>query len=159
MKLFYGLGLALALFFLFPSSALAVDHYIASVATTALTIQQPSTGARRITFGDSQNAGASVYCASAATATLKWAGTAATATTVAEKKVIGTANASGVTIWSGSDVGTGTTGPVYNVPAGGTLNVGLSWFVLQGNGTAINITIATSGTCTITFAYSADAPR
>lgn len=157
MKYSYGLVLTLALFF--PSSALAVDHYIASVATTALTIQQPATGARRITFGDPQNAGASVYCASAATATLKWAGTAATATTVAEKKVIGTANASGVTIWSGSDVGAGTGGPVYNVPAGDTVNFGLSWFVLQGNGTAINITIATSSTCTITFTYSADAPR
>lgn len=150
-----GLFCLLGLVLLSAAPAFALDHYIASVDTTKLTIQQPATGARRITFGDSVTAGASVYCASAATATLSWSGTAASSTTVAEKRVIGTGQASNATLWSASDVGAGTTGPIYNVPAGGTVNIGLEWFVLRGNGTTINLTIATSGTCTITIAYSA----
>ncbi len=156
MKHLYGLAIMLALF---SPLALAVDHYQATVATTALTIQQPAAAAtaRRITFGDAANnvAGASVYCASASTATLSWSGTAASATTVAEVKIIGTANASGATIWSGSNVGAGTTGQTVNIAAGETINYSLGWFLLQGNGTTKNLTISTSNTCTITFNYSA----
>ena len=131
------------------------DHYIASASTTALTLQQPATGARQITFGDADNAGASVYCASASTATVKWNGTAATATAGSEVKLPGTFQPSGMTVWTGSNVGTGTTGPVYNVPAGATLNISFTWFRFGTQGTATNLTIATSNSCTITFAYSA----
>lgn len=133
-----------------------VDHYIASAATTALTVQQPvADDARLITFGDSNVAGASVYCASASTATIKWNGTAATATAGTEVKLPGTQRPSGMTIWTGSNVGTGTTGPVYNVAAGSTFPIDLTWFVLGTQGTATNLTIATSNSCTITFAYTA----
>ena len=131
------------------------DHYIVSVSTTALTLQQPATNARLISFGSPTVAGASVYCVAAQTASLFWNGAAATATAGTEKMLPGTQQPSGMTVWTASNVGTGTTGPVYNVPAGGTFNLDLTWFLFGTQGTGANITIKTSGTCTITFAYSA----
>lgn len=133
-----------------------VDHYIASASTTALTVQQPvAADARIITFGDANVAGASVYCVSASTATISWNGTAATATAGTEAKLPGTQRPSGMTVWTASNVGSGTTGPVYNVPAGATFSIDLSWFTFGTQGTTANLTIATSNSCTITFAYSA----
>ena len=131
------------------------DHYIASAATTKLTIQQPATNARQITFGDATNIGVSVYCATASTATVSWNGAAATATAGTEIKLPGTFQPSGVTVWTASNVGGGTSGPVYNVAAGGTFPISLTWFRFGTQGTSTNITIATSNSCTITFAYSA----
>lgn len=131
------------------------DHYIASASTTALTLQQPAANARQITIGDSNNAGASVYCASASTATVSWNGSAATATAGTEVKLPGTQQPSGMTIWTASNVGGGTTGPVYNMAAGGTLNLSFTWFMLGTQGPGTNLTISTSNSCTITFAYSA----
>jgi len=134
------------------------DHYTASAATVALTIQQPATNARQISFGNGPGtAGASVYCASASTATFSWTGAAATATAGSEIKLPGTQQPSGVTVWTASNVGGGTTGPVYNVPAGGTMAFDLSWFRLGTQGTTSNLTISTSNSCTITFNYSAGA--
>lgn len=133
-----------------------VDHYIASATTTALTVQQPvAADARIITFGDANVAGASVYCASASTATISWNGTAATATAGSEAKLPGTQRPSGMTVWTASNVGGGTTGPVYNVPAGSTFSIDLSWFIFGTQGKSENLTISTSNSCTITFAYSA----
>lgn len=133
-----------------------VDHYLATAATTALTVQQPvAADARLITFGDSNVAGASVYCAADSTATLAWNGTAATATAGTEKLLPGTQRPSGMTVWTGSNVSGGTTGPVYHVQAGQTFTIDLSWFVFGRQGTATNVTITTSNSCTITFAYSA----
>jgi hypothetical protein len=136
------------------------DHY-QFISTTsgagAVTIQQPATGARRITFGDSTVAGLTAYCASAQTLTLSWNGTAATTTAGSEAKLAGTANASGVTVWTASNVGTGTVGAVLHVPAATDYPISLSWFVLQGNSTGTNLTATTNGTCTLTFSYSADA--
>ena len=131
------------------------DHYTAYANTTALTIQQPATQARQITFGDSDNPGASVYCLSNATAIISWGGTAATATAGSEVKLLGTQQPSNATIWTGSNVGSGTTGPTYNVIAGTTFPISLTWFRFGTQGTSTNLTITTSGTCTITFAYSA----
>jgi len=132
------------------------DHYVASAATTKLTVQQPATNARQITFGSGANTtGASVYCGSASTATFSWSGAAATATAGTETKLPGTFQPSGATIWTASNVGNGTTGPVYNIPAGATMAFDLSWFQLGTQGTTSNLTIATSNSCTITFNYSA----
>ncbi len=132
------------------------DHYIASASTTALTLQQPATNARQITFGSSTVVGASVYCASASTATISWNGTASTATAGTEVKLPGTQQASGMTVWTATNQSSaGTTGPVYNVPAGATFPISLEWFRFGTQGTSANITITTNGTCTITFAYSA----
>jgi hypothetical protein len=146
---------------LFLASLLAAqsppDRYTAQAATTALTIQAPASNGRAIVFGSATTAGASIYCAAAQTATLKWNGTAATATTsTAEKKLPGTQQSSGMTLWTASNVGTGTTGPSYTIAAGGTLLLDLYNIRLAQNGTASNLTIATDGTCTITFYYSAN---
>lgn len=138
-----------------PGVAQVQDHYIVSANTTALTLQQPAANARQVSFGSPTVAGASVYCAAAQTASLFWNGSAATATAGSEKLLPGTSQPSGMTIWTTSNVGTGTTGPVYNVPAGATFALDLSWFQFGTGGTASNLTIKTSGTCTITFAYSA----
>ena len=138
-----------------PAFCQNTDHYIATASTTALTVQQPSANARQISFGSAGSSGASVYCASTATATFKWNGTAATATAGSEIKLPGTQQPSGMTVWTGSNVGAGTTGPVFTIPAGTTMNFDLSWIHFGTQGTAANITIATSGTCTIVFAYSA----
>lgn len=133
-----------------------LDHYIATAATTALTIQQPATNARQITFGSTTVAGASVYCVAAQSVTLSWNGTASSATAGTEVMLPGTQNASGATIWKATNQSSaGTTGPVFQVPAGGTLSISLEWFQLGTQGTSSNFTITTSGTCTITFAYSA----
>lgn len=132
------------------------DRYTASATTTAFTIQAPASNGRQIVFGTETTAGAWVYCAAAQTATLSWNGTAATATTsTAEKKLPGTFQASGMTLWTASNVGGGTTGPVYNVIAGATFPISLYWLRLAANGTASNLTITTNGTCTITYSYSA----
>lgn len=147
------------LFLLLAVAALAQpipsDHYIATASTTALTLQQPATNARQITFGNSTVAGASVYCVAAQTAQISWNGTAATATAGTELKLPGTIRASGMTVWTASNVGAGTAGPIYNVPAGGTMAFDMTWLQFGTQGTGANVTIATSGACTITFAYSA----
>lgn len=132
------------------------DRYTAQATTTAYTIQAPASNGRQIVFGSPTTAGASVYCANAQTATLSWNGTAATATTSAtEKKLPGTQQASGMTLWTGSNVGGGTTGPVFQVAAGSTLLIDLYNLRLQMNGAGNNLTITTNGSCTITFFYSA----
>ncbi len=121
------------------------DRYIAAAATTAYTI-----------FGSETTAGASVYCAGAQTITLSWNGGAATATTSAtEVKLPGTQLPSGMTLWTASNVSGGTTGPTYNVAAGGTLLIDLFHMRLNQSGTGNNITISSTGSCTMTFYYSA----
>jgi hypothetical protein len=148
--LIIGLALAAGLY------AQEKDRYIATANTTALTLQQPASNARQITFGDSNVAGASVYCASASTATISWNGTVTTATAGTEKKLPGTQQASGATIWTATNQSSaGTTGAVYNVPAGATFLIDLTWFRFGTQGTSANLTITTSNSCTITFAYSA----
>lgn len=133
----------------------SADHYKATAATTALTIQQPASGGRQIVFGDAQVPGATVYCAAAQTATISWNGTAATATTGTEVKLAGTTAASGVTVWTGSNVGAGTPGEPTNIPAGSTVNFVIPWIRFLANGTSVNLTVTTTGSCTITFNYSA----
>jgi hypothetical protein len=132
------------------------DRYTAQAATTAYTIQAPASNGRLIVFGSPTTAGASVYCAAPQTATLSWNGTAATTTTSAtEVKLPGTQAPSGMTFWTASNAGSGTTGPAYNIAAGGTLLIDLYNFRLAMNGTGNNLTISTTGSCTITYYYSA----
>ena len=139
----------LLLLIAFSVSAFAQNHYLATATTTALTIQQPATGGANVVFG-----GASVYCAAAQTITLQWNGTAATATTLATLPVPRTNAASRATAWSGSNVGSGVTGPVYNVAAGGTFLIDLSGFSMGNSGTANNLSLVTSGSCTITITWT-----
>ncbi len=148
--------LAVVLFASLLSAQPPPDRYTAAAATTAFTIQAPAANGRAIVFGSQGTAGASVYCAAAQTVTLAWNGTAATATTsTAEKKLPGTQQASGMTLWTASNVGGGTTGPTYAVAAGGTLLIDLYSFRLAMNGAGNNVTISATGTCTITYYYSA----
>lgn len=129
----------------FPPS---VNRYIATANTTALTVQQPATGANQVLLEI-----ASVYCASASTITPSWNGTAATTTTLALIKAVGTQAAPLSTAWSASNVGNGTTGVVYNVPAAGERDFLLTDIILGTNGTASNYTLKTSNSCTISIQY------
>ncbi len=149
--------LAVVLFASLLSAQSPPDRYTAQATTsTGYTIQAPATNGRSIVFGSPGTAGASVYCAAAQTATLSWNGTAATATTsTTEKMLPGTQQPSGMTLWTSSNVGGGTTGPVYNVAAGTTLLIDLYWLRLAANGTGNNFTITVNGSCTIAYYYSA----
>lgn len=156
MKLMKRLAL-LAVFLALPFQAQPPpDRYTAQATTTAYTIQAPANNGRAIVFGSPTTAGASVYCAAAQTVTLKWNGVAATATTSATEAMLpGTQQPSGMTLWTTSNVASSTTGPTYSVAAGGTLLIDLYGMRLAANGTNNNLTIATTGTCTTTFYYSA----
>lgn len=125
-----------------------VNYYFISAATTKLTIQQPASNALQ-----AQVVSASIYCAAAQTATEQWNGAAATATAGTVKKSPGTLAPNTVTAWTGSDVGTGTTGPVYNIPAGQTFTLGYTSppLIMGTTGTSTNYSIGTSGTCSITI--------
>lgn len=133
------------------------DRYTAqATGSGGYTIQAPATNGRQIVFGAPNIAGASVYCAAADTAVLSWNGTAATATTsTTEIKLPGVQQPSGMTLWTGSNVGSGTTGPSYTVVAGATLLIDLYNLRLSQNGTGNNLTLSTTGSCTKTFYYSA----
>lgn len=130
--------------------ALAQDrHYIVSASTTALTVQQTAANPTAIEF-----ASASVYCVASQTATISWNGTAASATTTVPKTIPPTLIPASVTAYTGSNAGAGTTGPVYNVPGGATMLIDLSWFRMGNTGTTTNLTITTTGTCTITILWT-----
>jgi len=125
-----------------------VNRYLATASTTALTVQQPSSNANQV-----QLQWATIYCVAAQTATASWNGTAATATTLAIKKKPGTSANPKATAWSGSNVGAGTTGAVFNVPAGATMEFDLTTIYL-GTGTASNFTWTTNGSCTISIEWT-----
>lgn len=125
------------------------SHYVVSASTTAVTIQQPASNSTQVSLGT-----AAVYCASAQTATLSWNGAAATATAGTVLSIPPVHLPASATVWTGSNVGSGTTGPVYNVPAASTFLIDMSWFKMGANGTRNNVTITTNGTCTITMSWT-----
>lgn len=126
----------------------AVNRYIATADTTALTVQQPTNGAKQVQFET-----ASVYCAIACTATGSWNGTAASATTLTIKKAPGTFAQPAATAWSDSNAGSGTAGVVYNVPAGGTILFDMSGIYMGTSGTATNYTFTASQAATIAMQW------
>jgi len=130
------------------------SNYIATATTTKFTLQQPATNAKTVVFPQGGRIGASVYCASADTLTLSWNGTAATATAGTIHAVPSTAIPASATVWTGSDVGSGTTAQTYAIAAAGTQNLDLGWFNMGANGTGNNITLATTGSCVMTFYWS-----
>ncbi len=133
------------------------NYYVAShtasltSAADAVTVQQPATGARQVKFN-----GALVRCSVACTLTLKQNGAAATATALTVTPLnLSPYPASGA--FSGSNVGSGTSVYVYNIPTGDTSD---HWINLQGftlaPGINSNLTIATSsitGTSVISLFY------
>ena len=64
-----------------------------------------------------------------------------------------TVKPSNATIWTASNVGSGTTGPVYNIQAGQTMSFDLGWFHMGAAGIQNNLTITTNGSCTITITW------
>lgn len=123
-------------------------QYLATATTTGLSVQKLANDPTTIKFH-----AAWVYCASAQAATLSWNGTAATTTTLATVKLPGTIVASAATAWSATNVGTGTVGPVYNIPAGSTFVIDLSAFTMGNTGTGTNVSVKTDGSCTITMSW------
>ena len=113
-------------------------------------MQAPTTGTGITIKGGA----ASVFCVAAQTATVSWNGTNATATAGTVLQLPGTSKGATASVWTATNVGSGTTGPVYNIPAGATMILDFSQFLLVSGGTASNFSIKTSGTCTITMAWS-----
>lgn len=124
------------------------NGYSIQASTTKLTLQQPASGGNVVTGNL-----ATVYCAAAQTATESWNGTAATATAGTIVKDIGTFATALATVWTGSNVGGGTTGKVWNVPAGQTFLLDISRVRMGPTGSATNYTITTNGTCTISIGW------
>lgn len=138
----------LAAVFIGVCCAQAPDSYSVSASTTALTIQQPATNGAQVQGGT-----VSIYCAAAQTATPSWNGTAATTTAATIKLSISTLRPASATAWSGSNVGSGTSGTVYNVPAGVERVWDISDVTMGNTGSATNYTWTTNGTCTISMSW------
>ena len=125
-----------------------------SGAAEVITIQQPATGARSVSFS-----GASIYASVETGLLLQRDGTAATSTALTPAKLNDSAEATAVTAWHTSNAGAGTTLAAYTVPAGGTLVLDLNGLWLLGNGTAKNLTLRTasvSGTVKINICWRED---
>lgn len=129
-------------------SAQQFSEYMYESSTTAVTIQRPVAATATLNFHK-----AWMYCAAEQTATLKWNGAAATATAGAATRLPGTTFPAQAVPYTASNVGGGTTGGTYVIPAGLTYPIDLSIFRLGNMGTATNLTISTTGTCTITFTW------
>ena len=88
---------------------------------------------------------ATVYCSDTCTFTFQQNGAAATATTLATTPQ-NLSPPSTATAWSGSNVGTGTTLPTFNIPSGGgTMSFDISMFTLQPSPTS-NLSIGIAST-------------
>lgn len=125
-----------------------------SSAAEVVTIQQPATLARQVTF-------ISAYfdCSVACSFTLERNGTAATSTTLAVTNVNPEETAASTKAWSGSNVGTGTVIASYNCTAACSVSIDLTGIMFPQNGstTATNLTLRSSaitGTVDIVFKYS-----
>lgn len=124
-----------------------------TTAAEVVTIQQPATGARQVTF-------ISAYfdCSVACTFTLERNGTAASSTTLAVNNVNPGESAATTTAWSASNVGTGTVLQSFGCQAACNISIDLTGFSFaQVNGTGVNLTLRSSsitGTVNIFFKYT-----
>ena len=145
---------------LFVASLASGQVYVVQKTTTlaatteAITVQQPATGARQVTF-----IGAYFDCSVACTFTLSVNGTAATATSLPVVNVNQGETAAKTTAWSGSNVGTGTTIGVYACSAACSLSIDLTGVTFaQGTSTTgTNLTLKSNsitGTVDIIIKYS-----
>lgn len=135
------------------------DVVLAGAATTA-TIQQPATNAGPLLIDQ-----IAVYCSAACTFTQTANGTAATSTAGTVTPILPSqlSITPNLTMWTASNVGTGTAqGGITRVPAGGTVMVCLSPTcgaaaqvqLNQGQGTAANYSVviaSVTATVNITF--------
>jgi len=121
-----------------------------SGAAEVVTVQQPVSGARTVSF-----IGAYVDCSVACNITLERDGTAATATALTVVAL--NSGTPAATAWSSSDVGTGTVLARYKIPATGGLPINLAMKSMSGANTAKNLTLRTdsiTGTVTITVVWT-----
>lgn len=126
-----------------------LNHYVASAATTKLTLQQASgTSGNQV-----QPEFLAVYCTLASTITFSWNGAGATTTAGTAIMYPGTFIPATATVWTASNVGSGTTGPVYNVPATSERDFTLEQLRLPAGTINSNFTITTSNSCTITVQW------
>lgn len=107
-----------------------------------LTLQQPATNASQVQFES-----AWFSCASAQTITLSWNGAAATATAGTALPLPPFRRPATVNVFTASNVGGGTTGPVYNVLAGVDYPISLAGLSMGTTGAATNFNFTPNGTC------------
>lgn len=125
-----------------------------SSAATALTVQQPASASKTVTFR-----AAVIICDSTAKCdfTLERDGTAATATAGTAVGLTSVTNASKATVFTASNAGAGALAIPYTIPAGGVLPIELSRMRLFGDGTAKNVTLrvaSMTGTITLQIYFS-----
>jgi hypothetical protein len=120
-----------------------------SGAGTSFTVQQPQSGAASVNLE-----AAVVYCSVACTLTQAQNGTAATATAGTVNPLLPFGPASNTTVWTASNVGTGTpAGGALVLQAGIPVTLIMSGITLPKTGTATNYTFTISsitGTANIT---------
>lgn len=126
---------------------------VLAAAAEVVTIQQPATGSRQVTF-------ISAYfdCSVACSFTLERNGAAATSTSLTVNNLVQGETAPTTTAWSGSNVGTSTVLSSYNCVSACQISIDLSGITFpQGTGSGTNLTLRSSsitGTVNIVFKYS-----
>lgn len=145
--------------FTFLVATCSAQVYTASTNVTvagsaaALTIQQPASASRQVTF-------ISAYfdCSVACVFTLSVNGTPATATAGTVNNVNPAETAAKATAWTASNVGAGTTLTTYNCTSACSFSIDLTGITFaQGLGTGTNLTLKSSsitGTVDIIFKFS-----
>lgn len=130
---------------LLAANVCAADYYLyykttsLSGAAETVTIQQPSSSARRVDFYS-----ASVYCSVACTITLKRDGTAATTTAGTVLALSADYPTAKATAFHTSNVGAGTTLATHVLSAGQTMTLELEGISMTQSSTARNFSISTS---------------
>lgn len=129
------------------------QEFTLSTSAAVLTVQQPTSAPRQITFE-----GAVVYCSVACVPSLEINGTVATVTGVTPVKLDTRGSAATSTAYTGSDSTGGTVIGKYSVAAGQQLGITKSGLTLGvGSGVHQNVTIRTdaiSGTARILLMWS-----
>jgi hypothetical protein len=129
------------------------QEFSLSTSAAVLTVQQPASSPRQITFE-----GAVVYCSVACVPSLEMNGTVATVTGVTPVRLDTRAPAATSTAYTGSDSTGGTVIGKYSVAAGQQLGITKSGLTLGvGSGVHQNLTIRTdaiSGTVRILLMWS-----
>jgi hypothetical protein len=114
------------------------DSVTLSAAAETLTVQQPASGAKQVSFELG-----TVYCSVACTATLSQNGTAASATGATPTPINPAYKPASAAAYKGSNVGAGTTLSTYAVSAGATFAIDLSKISLGATG-GTNLSLAVS---------------
>ncbi len=146
--------------FLLSLAAFAQSNYSATTgdvalsgAGTALTIQQPATGARQV-----QLQSAVVYCSVACAVSQAENGTAATATAGTAVALLPARRPAAATVWTASNAGAGTAaGGILHVAAGSFVVIDLSQIAMGNTGSGTNYTVSVgsiTGTANITLLWS-----